>query len=268
MRNYIAKYGVYVFAGFVVVFLASLAIMAIMKLRASEEANTSQPTPAPTIATAKQPAPTTVPSDYYAQFSFSINSSPTLAPTMAAIAQITAGVCTKLTAAPTNGTAPLTVKFTATASKPSSSETVSFAFNFGDGTDQTIEKVSKVGVVTETQEINHTYTASGNFTSVVSILDENGRPSADATSCSASIAVGGLLAQNLTTTPTVKPAPTTKPSESDGKPTMQPTAQPTLVAAAEDTPIPVPKLPTSGSFGPTVISILGGAAVILLGILL
>ena len=145
-----------------------------------------------------------------------------------------------------------------------------FDFVFGDDTEQTIEKVSSSNKTTETQSINHTYTKSGNFTASVLIPDDTGKTTDPEQLCQVDVAVGGLLARGPTTVPTIPPQPTIKatPTLQASAPTDSPTRIPTTAPVATDTPIPVPKLPESGAFIPTALAVVGGAAVILLGILL
>lgn len=76
-------------------------------------------------------------------------------------------VCKDLVATPTNGDAPLNVKFDATG-EIENTTVQKFLYNFGDGQTQNVDVVDVDGGVV-TNSVNHTYTTPGEYTAFVRI---------------------------------------------------------------------------------------------------
>ncbi len=190
---------------------------------------------------------------------------PTTIPVKTAANQLP--LCTGLSASPTSGRTPLTVHFIASGTDLNGT-LKKFEFNYGDGQIQQIEK--KMGD-SGSLEIDHTYTAAGQFTAVLRIQDNNDSWSAPSSLCqlpitttgSSVLAVSDGIGQpNLT--PTVTPTPTVKVTGTI-TPTRTPT--PTKVASASATPVTAPDVPVAGGFLPTLLVGLGGFLILSLGLL-
>lgn len=120
-------------------------------------------------------------------------------PTVTPVATL---ACTKLAATPVNGSAPLAVSFTGTAT--ASGQTISqYQFDFGDND----------AIATASQSASHTYAKPGTYTANLKVKGSNGAFAPEAVACSVKITVAGL-------TPT--PLPTNTPSVAGSSTSMLP----------------------------------------------
>jgi PKD repeat protein len=164
--------------------------------------------------------------------------------------------CIELVATPLEGQSPLTVSFTGLAGDTSSS--MSFIFDFGDSTNETIKKeiTSTNGIVT--QLTTHTYTDDGTYEAALTVQSENGEETSSA--CTISISVGETT--GLTSAPTQMP--TTQPTLIAQAPSITPTRALSLSPSAIPTrgiggvnpsPSPSPLITSTVSKTPTPTSI-------------
>lgn len=110
-----------------------------------------------------------------------------------------------------SGTAPYTLVFTASGTKPSG--TISKVnFTFGDGVVQEVTQAGGVGTANVNVQISHTYNNAGSFPASVTMTDSNGRIS-EVTTCTQTITVTEAVATTggggTTTTETGITDPTT-----------------------------------------------------------
>jgi len=249
-REFIQKYWFYLLVGFVTVFLAALSLLTVIKLRQVQPIAPTVPQKKPEAASQPEDK-AALPSKCKLAFSLAsstesaklVQSTPKVSPTeVAAIAfggsENIPPQCTGLSASPTEGTAPLTVKFTGSGAD-SDGKVFSFEFSFGDGGEQTIEKNPLTSKGVETQDVSHTYTKAGSYTASLRVKDNNNAISIVPETCKVTITVGGSLGEGALETP-----------------------------EATETAIPLPEIPESGALLPTILTLLGGGVIILLGILL
>jgi len=166
-------------------------------------------------------------------------------------------VCTGLSAKPLSGVAPLKVSFTGNGLDQDGKITA-FEFSFGDAEKKTVEKdVEDLA----SHSLDYTYVSSGSYWATLRVKDNNNAWSEIPESCQVKIEVKevevGLGGEKTTSTLTGTVTPTL---------TVSPTVSPTATVSA--TPIPVPELPEAGLSLPTILSILSGSLLVLLGILL
>jgi PKD repeat protein len=177
--------------------------------------------------------------------------------------------CIELVATPLDGPAPLTVSFTGLAGDTSNS--MSFQFDFGDNTNETIEKeiTSDNGVVT--QLTTHTYTDDGTYEAALTVLSENGEETSSA--CTISISVGETTGQPSaptqipvqptliaraqtptvapTRTPSLSPVPTTGIGGLNPSPAPTSIITPTITPTLSKTPTPSPTVVKTLTLTPT-----------------
>lgn len=150
--------------------------------------------------------------------------------------------CTSLSASPTSGDAPLVVTFVASGFDDSDGYLTGFEFNFGDGE---IKKIEQTFKTTDTYTINHTYSKVGTYNISLRVKDNNNVWSDSPASCRQSVTVNGKG-------PTVTPIPTeVSPS--------------TFLLPSPTEVVVVPKIPQAGNAIPALITILGGAILVVLG---
>jgi len=152
--------------------------------------------------------------------------------------------CLELVATPLKGNVPLSVSFSGVAQELTDEE-VSFTFDFGDESSQTVETAVTTSDGIVSQDITHTYTEPGEFTALLTVESTSGTVTSE--SCSIDIAAGGLAQ-----------VPIGGPSESTSVAQLLSTDTP----VPED--VPVPDIPEAGGFLPTALAALGGLAIILL----
>ncbi|KKR88383.1 MAG: hypothetical protein UU37_C0004G0001, partial [Candidatus Gottesmanbacteria bacterium GW2011_GWA2_41_12] len=112
----------------------------------------------------------------------------------------------------------------------------------------------------DSYSVTHTFTTPGNYWVSCQVRDNNGEWSSTPDSCKVQIQVTNAAGATTTPVPTmIAQAPSATPV---------PTATVVPGVSVSPTSIPVPKIPTAASPGPTILSIMGGIAVILLGIVL
>ncbi len=157
-------------------------------------------------------------------------------------------ICTGLSASPTSGTKPLTVKFICSGNDPDGyiNKTV---FVYGDGAQQEIEKnIGSNGSV----EMDHTYNSSGTFRASCRLVDNVSNTSVTAEVCNATISTTG----GPTATPTTAIGGITTPT-----PTEEVSPTPTTQAAAPDVPV-------AGVFSTTLKIIGAGILLVFLGLVI
>ena len=165
-------------------------------------------------------------------------------------------ICSGLSTNPASGEVSLKVSFTGSGIDQDGKITA-FEFSFGDGEAKIVEKDAEESA---SHSLDHTYSFPGTYWASVRLRDNNNVWSEIPESCKVKIEVKeltvGLGGEETTPTPT------------PGGATLTPTlaAEPTATATA--TPIPVPELPEAGLSLPTILTILSGSLLVLLGILL
>lgn len=163
-------------------------------------------------------------------------------------------ICTELSANLTSGEVPLKVSFTGSGVDQDGKITA-FEFSFGDGEAKTVEKDVEGPA---SHSIDHTYSSSGIYWASVRVRDNNNAWSEIPESCKVKIEVKeisvGLGGEEATPTA--------------GGATLTPILAATPTTTATATLIPVPELPESGVSLPTILTILSGSLLLLLGILL
>lgn len=236
IKEIFQKYWLYLLLVFVTLFLALLSLITVVKLKQIQPVAPTVPQRVPQAA---EPVTTAapIPSKTCAPLSFSLEVKASESASLASL-ENTPPECTALSATPSEGTVPLTVKFTG-GGEDKDGKVATFEFSFGDGSEQVIEKKTATARSIETQDISHTYTKAGNYTASLKVKDENGASSPLSESCQVIIAVGGPLGAPGESTP-----------------------------EATETAIPLPEVPEAGGFLPTILTILGGGIIILLGVLL
>ncbi|MBU2632482.1 hypothetical protein KKG52_02090 [Patescibacteria group bacterium] len=110
-------------------------------------------------------------------------------------------VCTDFSSDISNGSAPLTVTFSAEGTDSDGSIT-KVTFNFGDSSVQDITQTTGIGTGTVSAQIAHTYNNGGTFTSTAVITDDASEQS-DPSTCSLTIDVEGTPEVTNTPTPTI-----------------------------------------------------------------
>lgn len=159
--------------------------------------------------------------------------------------------CTSLSASPTSGDAPLLVTFVASGYDDNDGYVAGFEFNFGDGESKKIEQTFDTN---DSYTITHSYGKPGTYIASVRVKDNNGEWSdiPDACKQTITVRVGGA---------TVTPPPAGAP-ESSPTPTViqQIILSPTEAAA-------IPKVPQAGNFIPTILTVVGGALILAVGVL-
>lgn len=166
-------------------------------------------------------------------------------------------ICTRLSADPLSGEAPLEVTFTGEGVDPDG-KIVAFEFDFGDQQKKTVAKDVQGAA---SHLLLHTYSSSGSYLASLQIRDNNGELSEPEEACQVEIKVeekglGGSATDSASldqeTTPTASPTAELLPE----------------TGGATETPIPVPEVPEAGIALPTILAILSGSLLVLLGILL
>ncbi|MBI4130645.1 PKD domain-containing protein [Candidatus Roizmanbacteria bacterium] len=290
MTNFFRSHWVYIFVGFILVLASGIAI-AVFTGMGRLQLPIALPLlqPPETTETIPTVMPTAAPEDF-AELAFSLETGGKREATETAMT-IQEPLCIELAATPAQGTIPLTTNFTGYAVDENATSLL-FNFSFGDGTNQTVERVTGSPDDLESQSINHTYTEAGNFRASLTVQNEKGVKSS--IPCETQIQVGGIVQPNseaekqelallptkpvgssLLTSPSATPTrvsrptltPTKKPSPS---PTRKPTPTKTVVAVdtGADESIPAPEIPKAGSFLPTVLAGVGGIIIMLLPLLL
>lgn len=178
--------------------------------------------------------------------------------------------CLELVATPLEGNVPLTVSFSGVAQELAD-EGVTFTFDFGDESSQTVEAAVTTddGIVSE--DMSHTYTEPGVFTATLLVESASGLVTSE--SCALTITAGGLAQEPLggtdESTPVAQLLPTDTPVPSPTRiatPTRPATPTPTIdeLEEDEDENVPVPDVPEAGGFLPTALAAIGGLAIIVL----
>ncbi|MCR4263205.1 MAG: PKD domain-containing protein [Candidatus Roizmanbacteria bacterium] len=169
--------------------------------------------------------------------------------------------CLELVATPLEGNVPLSVSFSGVAQELTNEE-VSFTFDFGDETSQTVDAAVATTDGIVSQDITHTYTDPGEFTAVLTVQSVSGTVTSE--SCTLDIAAGGLAEEPIG-------GPSESTSVAQLLPTDTPVPSPTRSLTRTPTPtpddseeVPVPDVPEAGGFLPTALAALGGLAIILL----
>jgi len=269
MKTFLKKNWLVILVGGLSAFLGVLTLMTAVRLK------TEKPV-APTVPQ-KKPEAVTPACTLTFKLSFSLSPTPTRAmpaiatPTAAFIAQSkatnTAPFCHQLLGSPTLGETPLTVTFTGSGADLDGKITA-FEFSFGDREKKIVAKDSEGEA---SHSIDYTYSSPGSYLASLRIKDDDDALSIVSENCQVEITVlektiGGeesttsssALTQAPTSTPTVSPITTAMPSPNPLAKTPTATA----------TPIPVPKVPEAGISLPTMLTILCGSLLVLLGILL
>lgn len=163
-------------------------------------------------------------------------------------------ICTELSADLTSGEMPLKVSFTGSGVDQDGKITA-FEFSFGDGEAKTVEKDVEGPT---SHSVDHTYSSSGIYWASVRVRDNNNAWSEIPESCKVKIEVKemnvGLGGEEATSSPE--------------EVVLTPTLAEAPSATATATPIPIPEVPEAGIALPTILTILSGSLLILLGILL
>ncbi|MBI2611797.1 PKD domain-containing protein [Candidatus Gottesmanbacteria bacterium] len=163
--------------------------------------------------------------------------------------------CTSLSASPISGDAPLLVTFVASGYDNNEGYVAGFDFTFGDGETKKIEQTFNTN---DSYTITHSYGKVGTYIASVRIKDNNGAWSDVPDACKQTITVKGA---GVTSTP--PPVGQPEPSVTPTTPTPSPVAfvpSPTEVAA-------IPQVPQAGNFIPTILTIVGGAIILAVGVL-
>lgn len=267
MKTFLKKNWLVILIGGLSAFLGVLTLMTAVRLK------TEKPV-APTVPQ-KKPEAITPACTLTFKLSFSLSPTPIgevpaiATPTAALIAQSettnTAPFCHQLLGSPTSGEAPLTVTFTGSGADLDG-KTTAFEFSFGDREKKIVAKDSEGEASHST---DYTYSSPGSYLASLRIKDDNDAWSIASENCQVEIAIfektiGGeestssssALAQAPTSTPTLSPTTTPSPSPLAKTPT------------ATATSVPVPKVPEAGIALPTLLTILSGSLLVLLGILL
>lgn len=178
--------------------------------------------------------------------------SPTPTETLIAAAEETnkAPVCHELSALPLLGETPLLVTFTGRGVDLDGKITA-FEFSFGDGELKMVEKDTEGQA---SHSLDYTYASPGTYLASLRVRDDNGLWSDTPESCQVKIDAQKKVVGGEEVTPT--------PKEIAQAPTI------TEAPTATSTPIPVPEVPEAGIALPTVLTILSGVLLILLGTLL
>ena len=175
-------------------------------------------------------------------------------------------ICNELIADITSGKAPLLVNFTGSGFDPDGKITA-FEIPLGDGE---VEMVEKDVEGTASHSLDYTYSSTGVYWASLSVRDDNNVWSETSESCKVRIEIE----ENLTPAPTEKAVggqgltPTPKEIAQAPTITQTPSPTPTKRPTPTSTPIPVPKLPEAGIALPSILTVLSGSLLILLGILL
>lgn len=235
----------------ILVLLASITI-GILAILTALRLTTQQPV-APTVPQTKPQAsvPTTTPTNV-CRVEFTLNptvtpssgpsSTPTLTPSPTPKDNV-GPKCTSLSASPTSGDAPLLVTFVASGYDNNDGYVAGFEFTFGDGDTKKIEQTFNTN---DSYTIEHTYAKVGTYIASVRVKDNAGVWSDVPDVCKQTITVRGT-GPSVTQTPQSTPVSEILPS-------------PTLAAA-------IPKVPQAGNFIPTVLTVVGGALVLVVGVL-
>ena len=251
--NFLKHYWIYIVVAFSVVFLAGVGYLTYTRLNQLSLPEPETPELEPTQELANE-----------VEVEFEISPPVSRAEGLS---------CIELVATPLEGSVPMTVSFTGLASD--SSDTITFAFDFGDETSQSVEAdiISESGTVT--QLITHTYTKPGSYTASLAVSSVNDEQTSSA--CTITINAGGLavssptpqisptlIAQILSPTPIPPTGVSTLPPAT---PTTLPTASPTR-APSPTNDIEVPQVPQAGSFLPTSLLLVGGIFIVILAFVL
>lgn len=256
MKEFLKKNWLTISVGVLSALLGVLTLLTVVKLK--------EATPvAPTVPKKK---PRAVVSACTLTFKLALEITPTpaiLSPTpteaLTATSESTneAPVCNELAAQPLSGETPLVVNFTGSGVDLDGKITA-FEFSFGDGETKTVEKDTKGEA---SHSLEHTYSSPGTYLASLRIRDDNDSWSEISENCQAKIEIQEKVIGGEEPTPT--------PKEIAQLPTTTPTPEEiTQVPTATSTPIPVPEVPEAGIALPTILTILSGSLLILLGTLL
>lgn len=193
-----------------------------------------RPTPlAPTVPQAK-PKAVTPASTLTFKLALRLSPTPTETPTSSPTSiPNEPPICTGLSANPTSGNLPLEVTFTGNG-VDQDGKISAFEFSFGDGKIKLVEK-DVAGLASHS--LTYTYSLPGTYWASLRVKDNNNLWSEVTENCKVKIEVSKVMGKAQTPT-------------------------------ATSTPIPVPQVPEAGVFLPTILTILSGSLLILLGVLL
>lgn len=239
---------------FIVIALVASIVVGILAILTAIRLTTQQPV-APTAPQLKPQAsePTTVPSNT-CRVEFTLNPSPTPSSGPSSTPTLTPSPtpkdnvgpkCTSLSASPTTGDAPLLVTFVASGYDNNDGYVAGFEFTFGDGDTKKIEQTFNTN---DSYTIEHSYAKVGTYVASVRVKDNNGSWSDVPDVCKQTITVRGT-GPSVTQTPQLSPTIVSEVIPS-----------PTTEAA-------IPKVPQAGNFIPTILSIVGGALILAVGVL-